>query len=92
MIHEFIHRSDRIVNVYGISLGGALSILRGEGVPDKTVIHRHAAPGKLPFLPQRINGKNVYHNNDIVIPTLGFFHPDMRLYRAITAEDPSHKA
>jgi hypothetical protein len=88
-IHEFVNRTDAPVNVYGLSLGGALSILTGEDLPHKTIVHAHAAPGKLPFSLHPLNGENVYHDNDLVVPTLGFFHPDVRLYRAITAEDPT---
>jgi len=96
-VHSFITRTDKIVNVYGISLGGALSILTGEDFPDKTMVHAHAAPGKLPCTTSRITGENIYHDSDIVVPTLGFFDESLQIYRTLTAEDEAmrrnfHKA
>lgn len=88
----FINQSNnKPVHIYGNSLGGALAVLTGEDFPDKTVIHAHAAPGKLPCTTSRITGKNIYHDSDIVVPTLGFFNEKITLYKTMTKENGTCK-
>lgn len=94
-IRAFIERfPEKIIQLHGQSLGGALALLTGEDFPKRTQLHAVAAPGQLPWTVKAIReeGTMTYHEHDMAVPIVGFFPESLKLQKALTFDLPGEAA